>query len=444
MKEKKNIEQLFREGFETFEVQPSDRVWKGVRYDLFIRNFMRFSIGSLNAWYVGGALIIASTLAIGFLQPAEKEARATARATATATATARATATASRETGRTESAREKTEVSVETISEPMEPRAEKKEIKASNPQGKKGKAENIPFAITEGPRSNNSNPVMESPGEADVSNLRSADYATRSATALFRSSSREGCVPFGTEFKNYSLNAVKYEWDFGDGGRSALPNPSYVFNNPGTWFVSLTAYSASNEISVYSDSIKVNPGPEARFIMEIQEIRGDGHSVSFYNHSSGADSYHWDFGDGASSQLKDPDHFFSQKTRSGVKLLATTNAGCVDSSIIDNPFTPGEPMLLFPTAFSPSTAGPSSGRYSNTSTVNDVFHPNVTEAPEEYELKIYNRSGILLFESRDILVGWDGYYHEELVPRGVYVWKAEARFPDGRKVVRVGDVTVIW
>jgi len=46
--------------------------------------------------------------------------------------------------------------------------------------------------------------------------------------------------------------------------------------------------------------------------------------------------------------------------------------------------------------------------------------------------------------SNDISIGWDGYYKEELQQQGVYVWKVRVSFADGRSIVRMGDITLLW
>jgi gliding motility-associated-like protein len=66
------------------------------------------------------------------------------------------------------------------------------------------------------------------------------------------------------------------------------------------------------------------------------------------------------------------------------------------------------------------------------------------EAPVEYQLRIFNRAGILVFESNDYQQGWDGYYRQQLQPAGVYVWKVRARFENGKTLVKMGDVTMVW
>jgi len=61
----------------------------------------------------------------------------------------------------------------------------------------------------------------------------------------------------------------------------------------------------------------------------------------------------------------------------------------------------------------------------------------------EFQLKVFNRKGLLLFESKDISIGWDGYYNEQLMKQDVYIWKIRGKFNNGKTFVESGDVTLI-
>jgi len=433
MKKSKDIELLFRTEFESFEVQPSSKVWTRVRSDLFIRNFLHFSPWSLNAWYIGGALILASTLIYILASPPENTVSSP-------------DVSLNMNSGFATDSFSNQSPSI-TESNLTEPLTIARESKSPN-QLLSGTKKSTDQFQSGNKNSENQNPETSKQQAAgnSVSHVSesNANFSGQSVYAWFSCSSNKGCVPLNTSFQNYSQNADRYIWSFGDGGSSDEPSPTYIFDEPGTWFVSLTAFSSKNEISVYTDSIKVYPRPEARFSIETQNKPDDGQLVYFYNYSRGAESYHWDFGDGTSSVLKEPDHYFGKKSGTKINLLVISSNGCVDSTILQDAFKEGEPVFVFPTAFSPNTSGPGSGQYTRKSSDNDVFFPYVEEVPEEYQLKIFNRNGLLIFESNDINTGWDGYYHEELVPQGVYVWKARAKFEDGRSVVRMGDVTVLW
>jgi PKD repeat protein len=432
MKEKKNIEQLFRKEFETFEIQPSKKVWRGVRSDLFLKKFFHYSPGSVNAWYVGGALIIMGVAFFVFNQ--QEKSASSIKSSVMIVDTTELVDT----TFNTDILDEDKSGSRE--SDVRRPESEDRSRKPEN----RSEELNLPESGAKREIQNEevvNAPVVEKTDEWFAETLN--NYSGQAVFAYFKISANEGCAPLSANFNNFSQNAVRYVWNFGDGGSSDLKNPSYIFDEPGTWFVSLTAFSPANEINIFTDSIQVNPLPEARFSMDIQGLPGDGQPVYFYNYSRGAETYLWNFGDGTTSTLKEPDHYFSKKAQTDIKLQAFSAAGCIDSTILKDAFKEGEPAFIFPTAFSPNKTGPQSGQYSRKSPDNDIFYPFVEEEPEEYQLKIFNRSGNLIFESNDIQIGWDGYYHEELVAQGVYVWKARAKFADGRSVVRMGDVTLL-
>ncbi len=55
------------------------------------------------------------------------------------------------------------------------------------------------------------------------------------------SPSFSGCVPFDVSFKNLSVGATDYFWDFGDNTTSTLKNPNHTFDVPGNYTVMLIA-----------------------------------------------------------------------------------------------------------------------------------------------------------------------------------------------------------
>jgi hypothetical protein len=61
--------------------------------------------------------------------------------------------------------------------------------------------------------------------------------------ALFSIDSKEVEVGKDVEFVNQSQNAVEFEWDFGDGTKSAVKHPVHAFTGSGSYVVKLTAIS---------------------------------------------------------------------------------------------------------------------------------------------------------------------------------------------------------
>ncbi len=53
---------------------------------------------------------------------------------------------------------------------------------------------------------------------------------------------------------------------------------------------------------------------------------------------------------------------------------------------------------------------------------NDLFHALVTCPVTDYEFRVYNRWGELIYETNDVDAGWDGSYKGKSAGVGVYVW----------------------
>lgn len=86
--------------------------------------------------------------------------------------------------------------------------------------------------------------------------------------------------------------------------------------------------------------------------------------------------------------------------------------------------------LLLPNSFTPSESS------------NNIFKPSFTNV-KSYEMCIYNRNGALLFTSRDINKGWDGYYKGHLCDCGVYVYVIKFENYEGKAKPQMGTVTLI-
>jgi gliding motility-associated-like protein len=56
---------------------------------------------------------------------------------------------------------------------------------------------------------------------------------------------------------------------------------------------------------------------------------------------------------------------------------------------------------------------------------------------------IFNRWGELIFDSDDIMFGWDGYYKGKLSQAGSYVYKIDIVFIDGYTQSIQGIVNII-
>lgn len=150
--------------------------------------------------------------------------------------------------------------------------------------------------------------------------------------ASFSYNSFGGCFPVDVSFSNSSTNATSYSWSFqgGSPSSSTQTNPVITYSNPGTYGVTLTAYSGNNS-DVYISTIQVQgeETPQADFYFNIYE-----EEVYFYYAGSeiGNGYITWDFGDGF-SEYYDYNVFHTYENNGTYDVTLTLNNQCGTSSI---------------------------------------------------------------------------------------------------------------
>jgi gliding motility-associated-like protein len=96
----------------------------------------------------------------------------------------------------------------------------------------------------------------------------------------------------------------------------------------------------------------------------------------------------------------------------GVYALVVTN-DC-GTARDEKRITEGICVMYFPSGFSPNKDGK-----------NDIFSGISQGRLAFYRLRVFNRWGQQIFESTNILKGWDGNFNGLPQPTGTYVWYAE-------------------
>ena len=254
----------------------------------------------------------------------------------------------------------------------------------------------------------------------------------------------QGCRPLDVQFTNNSQFADTYLWDFGDGNTSTQVAPIYTYFNPGIYTVTLTATgSGGQNAQTQQQIIEVYQLPNAFFTVTPSVVFLPEEPILCFNLSTFASSYVWHFGDGNTSTEINPQHFYAQLGVYDIMLIATSPDNCIDTFLLQSAVeAKSEGGIKVPNAFTPNPNGGNGGYYSSGDTDNDVFHPIIIGA-EEYELNIFNKWGELLFISKDVNIGWDGYYRNELSKQDVYVYKIKVKFIDGKSDSFVGDLTLL-
>jgi hypothetical protein len=261
--------------------------------------------------------------------------------------------------------------------------------------------------------------------------------------AVVEPSVTSGCVPLHVEFRCSACDGYNTSWSFGDGGSSSETSPDYIYDLPGTYRVTLTLTDSRGRKITAETEIQAWGRPVADFEIRQEDISGTGDRVQFVNLSAGAVNYLWEFGDGTFSTLAEPQYRYERPGNYDVTLVALSENGCADSLVISDVFADNGMYIRFPNAFMPNMGGPTGGYYNRlTDQANQVFHP-VTSGIASYELRIYSKAGLLVFESNDPEMGWDGYYKGQMCSPGVYLWKVRGTYRNGEPLIMAGDVTLL-
>ena len=194
----------------------------------------------------------------------------------------------------------------------------------------------------------------------------------------------------------------------------------------------------SNGVCTDSVSKTIDFNNEVRASFTADDIICPEDSLAVTNTSTGTiDRWRWNFGSLGTRFVKDPPPFLfptlSREIKYPVTLIVSNQSlGCSDSvtkliTVLDFCSTD------IPTGFTPNNDG-----------LNDNFGPHNALKADNYQFRIYNRWGQLIFESKDWKKRWDGRFNGSLQATGVYVWMLSyTHRGTGQKVLKKGTVTLI-
>jgi PKD repeat protein len=149
-------------------------------------------------------------------------------------------------------------------------------------------------------------------------------------SASFMGSPTSGAAPLSVAFEDQSTGEVtSWTWDFGDGGSSNQASPSHTYVVAGLYTVRLTVrgptgsdtFTRPSYISVGNQPPVVNFG--AAPTMGVAPL-----AVTFADLSTGNVSrWLWNFGDGATSTLRNPAHTYANAGTYDVMLTVSGSGG---------------------------------------------------------------------------------------------------------------------
>ncbi|MGN6618342.1 MAG: PKD domain-containing protein [Ilyomonas sp.] len=144
--------------------------------------------------------------------------------------------------------------------------------------------------------------------------------------------------PYDRTFKDYSIGAKTWSWNFGDGTTSSEQSPSHTYTTPGTYFTTLTVTNGSCSYEA-SDSVRIiDEKPLFGTNSKDTVCRNDSVSFSAYNYNPGnISSFNWIFGDGTStgfsSNSANVTHRYTQSGSFSAQLVTRDIIGCYDTVV---------------------------------------------------------------------------------------------------------------
>lgn len=171
--------------------------------------------------------------------------------------------------------------------------------------------------------------------------------------------------------------------------------------------------------------------PKAGALSQPMHVRRAEADIELVNQSASEEGFFWIFPDstqhfGNHYRYSIPAAYLTDTFL--VKIVAY-RGGCMDTAEV--PITISNDEVWTVNAFTPEQE-----------TNNRFYVPRYNK--ENYHLEIYNRRGILVFESDDPEEGWDGRYQGQLCPMASYVYRVRTSPKNSREVNYIyGTVTLI-
>jgi gliding motility-associated-like protein len=254
--------------------------------------------------------------------------------------------------------------------------------------------------------------------------------------ADFTYTQRLGCQRDTLRFQHNGANQVN-AWSWSVNGQTLGNQPQYTHVFPATSQNTVQLYVSNGTCTDTSrQNILLNNEVKASFDMPSIICPEDALVVA--NTSIGTvSSWRWQYDVLYSTTVKDPAPFLfptiGREAYYTVKLVAYNAAlGCSDSTrrtltVLDHC------LIAVPTGFTPNNDG-----------LNDRFGPHNALKADNYQFRVFNRWGQLVFQSRNWQEKWDGRINGLIQNNGVYVWMLTYTNRDtGQPVSMKGTVTLI-
>ncbi|HET6993244.1 MAG TPA: gliding motility-associated C-terminal domain-containing protein, partial [Bacteroidia bacterium] len=170
-------------------------------------------------------------------------------------------------------------------------------------------------------------------------------------------------------------------------------NPTILADSTGTYSVMVSLLNCSSNDSIHVTVLRpVNLGNDISLCGVFNQKLDAGNPGATYLWSTGSTDQTID--------VNSPGEYW----------VEVNDGACVSRDTIEASGTSGEGILFIPNTFTPDG-----------NNINDKFYV-YGDGISSFDMKIFNRWGQLIFETKDMNEGWDGKYKGEIVQTDTYVY----------------------
>jgi len=228
--------------------------------------------------------------------------------------------------------------------------------------------------------------------------------------------------------------STQFHWSNGQNGPTITVTPQV------TTQYSVSATMEGNCTVIDTFTVYVLPLPTPSFVANPTEIYVENNigTVTCTNLSPAGYHLIWNFGDVFSNvnvveNVEEVTHDYTHSGYYTITLTAIDSAGCVDSTktrvSVEVPY-----FFYIPNAFTPDGDG-----------INETFAPKGEGVdPDQYSMQIFDRSGVLIYSTRNPYDYWDGRNkYGQMCPEGVYIFIIRLVNLNGDDKEYTGSVTLV-
>ena len=245
------------------------------------------------------------------------------------------------------------------------------------------------------------------------------------------------CITLPINFTNLTdtlkTGQLSWTWYFSKSDSSIGYNSKYVFKSGGSYNIKLIAKSPICNYAITKDTTilirypvaGIKLPPVSAYINTNTRIKGRDLIGESYQ-------YKWEpFWGIDSTKIASP--IFNFNMNQVYKINYITKYGCITTDTLSvNVFANNLFDIFVPKSFSPNNDG-----------VNDQLYAYLAGIKKFHFIRIYNKFGQLMFESKSNNTPWDGITNGRLQPIDAYVWFAEGEDINGKIISKTGSVMLL-